>query len=140
MIIEGQRHNGFPIPVENTRKTITELNNVNINRGTRIRYYYNEETDMVTKLEERDVQDLKERFLEYKDKNAQEIVDEYNNFGGLVKANKERPNWFKGYSYDEEKNAIIGKEIMTPDHLFTCLRCSGWEYVPEEEKVLKDKN
>lgn len=139
MIIEGQKHNGYPIPVENTLQAITELNNVNINRGTSIRYFYDEKTDMVTKLEEREVGLLKSTFSEYKDKNGQEIADDLNNFEGLIRANKTKPNWFKGYSYDPEKDIITTKEIMTPDHLFTCLRCSGWEYVSEEEKVLKDK-
>ena len=40
---------------------------------------------------------------------------------------------------NDSATIITTKEIMTPDHLFTCLRCSGWEYVSEEEKVLKDK-
>ena len=49
--------------------------------------------------------------------------------------------------YNEETNKVITTAIgipdfrreETPESFYRGLRCSGWEYVPEEEKVLKDK-
>lgn len=50
-------------------------------------------------------------------------------------------------NYDEEANKVITTAIgfpdfrreETPERFFSGLRCSGWEYVSEEDKVLKSK-
>ena len=68
-------------------KTITELNNANVNNGKPVRYSYDENRDMVI---------------------------------------------MSAVGFD-----FFRKE-MTPGQLYSGLRCSGWEYVPEEDKVLKN--
>lgn len=50
-------------------------------------------------------------------------------------------------TYNEDTNKVITTAIgfpdfkreETPERFYSGLRCSGWEYVPEEEKVLKNK-
>lgn len=50
-------------------------------------------------------------------------------------------------NYDEETNKVIMTAIgfsdfrreETPEHFYSGLRCSGWEYVSEEEKKIKNE-
>ena len=72
------------------------------------------------------------------DKNElKRVITEYNN----VATNN---GISKRCRYDEEKNIVViesehwnkSKEF-TPLGFFSMLRCSGWEYVPEEDKKLK---